>query len=143
MFACRSSSARTQKLNEVCRKIDIELMRTILITSEGDGNRKYVPLMLHWNKPQRREELFAERQQTFRIIADCPSQTVAIEKGHFEQLPPQRCRLLYEDSENTEELNPGRVVIMNIHGGGYMGGSPDSHEVILIVHSRVTRTPFV
>lgn len=129
LFKCMFDARyRSDHLADLCRKVDSCLMRAILGGGETHGARVVLPFCMHGFKPTIKRTLFVEQRQTrFHIDVNGNAQTANMLMGCFERKAPIRCRLLYEPDDTDH--NEAQTVLLHAHGGGYMAGSPDSHEV--------------
>ena len=95
-----------------------------------------MPICLNGLKPSTRQTIFLNRQTKYQILVNADEQTTRMVDTDLEPIykvtdlepKPIRCRYLLEPDSKS---NPDQVVILNAHGGGYMAGSPDSHESYL------------
>ena len=86
---------------------------------------------MHWFQPNVQKTVFVERQKKYIIDYDFPTKSIKLVKNHQVYLwgrHPVRCRLLHK---TTDSPIADRTVILHCHGGGFLTGTPDSHEVYL------------
>lgn len=104
-----------------------------LLASFGNSpiNKYWTPFVEHGFQPNRRETVFIERQRKFMVDYNMGDQAIFLKKDSNAFLwgrKPVRCRLLKSEVSKEDSITEDTLLI-NVHGGGFLTGTPDTHEV--------------
>ncbi|KAI1294244.1 Hormone-sensitive lipase [Halotydeus destructor] len=121
---------RARMTVEFTQRLDIDVIRRLILFGEIWWVRVYLPFLNHFIWPSRKLTLLVPRQTEWQIGCHVAEQRVWLARG--QRLPtssrPVRCRLLAHPSGDGVPEARGWVVF-HVHGGGFVAGSPDSHEI--------------
>lgn len=114
-------------LAQLVKGADVQYVKAMGSLMEWRLYKNALPSLLYWNQPVRVKELHLPRQRKWVVSAhnvpvfELP-QRVSTSLNSTNNV---RC-LLYQ---NTEGARPLDTLVLHMHGGGFMIGSPESHDV--------------
>lgn len=115
--------------------MDINAAKRLILMGELWWVRRYLPFTFYFVWPNIQRTCYAPRQYKFLIKCDVMSQAVWLDdnssiKDVNDPLDKKavRYRFLRQQSSSGVPEKNGNLIV-HVHGGGFVAGSPDSHEV--------------
>lgn len=124
---------RTRTLFDVVMRFDPTAIKLLASFGESPISTRWTPFVTHGLQPNVIRTVYIERQKKFMLNYDLERRSISIEKDHQAYLwgtKPIRCRLLHQ-AIPREDCIFKDMLIIHCHGGGFVTGTPDSHEVYL------------
>lgn len=119
---------RRENMRTIITNMRIEYLKVIDLVGNSWYVKNMSPLSISFFHPTTRQAIFVPRQRKFRINCNPQEQTAEVVKHDGEVRNTDstvRCRYLYDWQWGK---TPNGSVILHVHGGGFVIGSPDGHE---------------
>ncbi|KAI1283187.1 Hormone-sensitive lipase [Halotydeus destructor] len=131
-FKCATNpDFRRRTLISMVQKFDTQAIRLLGMGGETPWNCLMLPLFLFGMQPNITRTVYIPRQKRYIIDYHLDRREIFLRKdcpAHIWGREPTRCRLLHNTSAPAMVKD---TIILHCHGGGFVCGSPDSHEVYL------------
>ena len=119
---------RRENMRYVITNIRTDHIKRIDLMADSWYVRKISVLAMGVLHPTRCETIHVPRQTKFKLLCNAEKQTCELVKRSPDSQVPEstvRCRLLYDKVSGRD---PDGSMILHVHGGGFVMGSPDCHE---------------
>jgi acetyl esterase/lipase len=122
-----NANQRRENLRYLVTNLRTDHLKRIDLVANSWYVRNVSVLAMGILHPTRCETIQVPRQTKFKLLCNAEKQTCEIIRRSDSLIPEStvRCRLLYDKVSGKE---PDGSLIFHVHGGGFIMGSPDSHE---------------
>jgi hypothetical protein len=114
-------------LAQLVKGADVQYVKAMGSLMEWRLYKNALPSLLYWNHPVRVKDLHVARQRRWVLSAHNVPVFELPQRNKSTTFPVSTVRcVLYQ---NTEGARPLDTLVLHMHGGGFMIGSPESHDV--------------